>query len=59
MDVYTLFFGTVLTVLPLAAAGLLAAMVLMERRAELIPAPAHADRAHPARRARQARRRRA
>jgi hypothetical protein len=56
MDAYTLFFGTVLAVLPLVAAGLLTAMVLLERRAELTPAPAHAGRA--AKRTRQARRRR-
>ena len=59
MDVYTLFFGTVLTVMPLVAAGLLAAIVLVERRAELIPPHTHAGRAHAARRGRQARRRRA
>jgi hypothetical protein len=59
MDVHTLFFGTILTVLPLVAAGLLTAMVLLERRAELTPAPAHAGRAQAGKRARQARRRRA
>lgn len=34
MDLSTFIFGAALTVLPLIAAGLLAAMVAMERRAE-------------------------
>jgi hypothetical protein len=43
MDVSTFVFGAALTVLPLVAAGLLAAMVVLERRAErLAPASAHA-----------------
>lgn len=41
MDVSTFVFGTALTVLPLVAAGLLATLVLLERRGEpLAPAPA-------------------
>ena len=59
MDAYTLFFGTILTVLPLVAAGLLTTMVLLERRAELTPAPARASRGQAAKRAHRARRRRA
>ena len=47
MDVSTFVFGTALTVLPLIAAGLLATMVLLERRAEqMAGVPAHARRAH-------------
>jgi hypothetical protein len=43
MDVSTFVFGTALTVLPLVVAGLLAAMVVLERRAErLASASAHA-----------------
>ena len=47
MDVSTFVLGTALAVLPLIAAGLLATMVLLERRAEqMASAPAHARRAH-------------
>jgi hypothetical protein len=43
MDLSTFLFGTALTILPLVAAGLLAAMVMLERSAErLSPTPAHA-----------------
>jgi hypothetical protein len=43
MDISTFAFGAALTVLPLVAAGLLVAMVLLERHVEhLAPAPAHA-----------------
>jgi hypothetical protein len=54
----TLLLGTVLTVLPLVAAGLLAAMVLLERQADaqLGPAPAYAGRGRAAARSRQRRR---
>jgi hypothetical protein len=52
MDVPTLVFGTALTLLPLIAAGLLAAMVLLERPSEELSAlpeelsarPAHGER---------------
>jgi hypothetical protein len=57
MDLHAFFFGTVLTVLPLVAAGLLTAMVCLERRAELTSGPGHAGRPQAAKRARQARRR--
>jgi hypothetical protein len=46
MDFSTLFLGTVLTLLPLIGAGLLAAMVLLERPgARLAPAGASSERA--------------
>lgn len=54
MGLSTLVLGTAITVLPLMAAGLLAAMVLLERRAEP-PSPAHAGRASGRLRARQGR----
>jgi hypothetical protein len=58
MDVSTLVFGTALTVLPLVAAGLLAAMVLLERHTEdLASAPGHAGRGHSRPRHRKPRRR--
>jgi hypothetical protein len=45
MGLSTLVLGTALTVLPLVAAGLLAAMVLLEREDErLVAAPADAGR---------------
>jgi hypothetical protein len=47
MDLSILVFGTALTLLPLMAAGLLATMVLVERRAErLAAAPVLVQRAH-------------
>jgi len=45
MGLSTFVLGTAFTLLPLVAAGLLAAMVLLERRDELAPAPAQAGRA--------------
>jgi hypothetical protein len=42
MDFSTLFLGTAMALLPLIGAGLLAAMVLLERRSEARLAPAGA-----------------
>jgi hypothetical protein len=54
MDVSTFVFGTALTVLPLVAAGLLATMVLLERRGEhLAAAPVQAGRGRGKARLRQ------
>jgi hypothetical protein len=53
MGVSTFVLGTAFTVLPLVAAGLLAALVMLERRGErLAPAPPHAGRTHGRARAR-------
>jgi hypothetical protein len=58
MDLSTLAFGAMITVLPLVGAGLLAAMIMLERPSgQLVPAASGAGRGRGNARARRSRRR--